>query len=64
MILVTLTGFESKDFTVFKASILTKYPCANQGIHYTIHNLEQVVLNTAESDISIETELLQYYHQF
>ncbi|KAG2047093.1 hypothetical protein BDR06DRAFT_898076 [Suillus hirtellus] len=61
---VTLIGFESKDYTVFKASILAKYPHADQGIHYTICDLERIVLNTAKSDISTETELLQYYRQF
>ncbi|KAG2050218.1 hypothetical protein BDR06DRAFT_974606 [Suillus hirtellus] len=29
---VTLIGFESKDYTVFKASILAKYPRADQAI--------------------------------
>jgi len=29
-----------------------------------IRDLEHVVLNTAESDVSTETELLQYYCQF
>ncbi|KAG1843077.1 hypothetical protein C8R48DRAFT_780814 [Suillus tomentosus] len=61
---VTLTGYESKDFTIFKQSILAKYPHANQGTCYMIRDLERVVLNTADSDISTETELLQYYRQF
>jgi len=61
---VTLTGYESKDFTTFKASIIGQYPGAAKGTRYTIHDLERVILNTAESDISVETELVQYYQQF
>ncbi|KAG1899571.1 uncharacterized protein F5891DRAFT_1189731 [Suillus fuscotomentosus] len=61
---VMLTGYESKDFMIFKQSILAKYLHANQGTHYMIRDLERVVLNTVDSDISTETELLQYYCQF
>ncbi|KAG2342818.1 hypothetical protein BDR05DRAFT_948575 [Suillus weaverae] len=61
---VILTRYESKDFAAFKTSILAKYPHADQGTHYTIHDLEHIVLNTADSDISMEMELLQYYQQF
>lgn len=61
---VTLTGYESKDFTVFKTNIIGQYPGAAKGARYTIHDLERVILNNAESDISTETELVQYYHQF
>ncbi|KAG2069208.1 hypothetical protein BDR04DRAFT_1128926 [Suillus decipiens] len=61
---VTLLGYKSKDYTIFKQNILAKYPRANQGIHYMIWDLERVVLSMAESDISMEMELLQYYQQF
>ncbi|KAG2065136.1 hypothetical protein BDR04DRAFT_978488, partial [Suillus decipiens] len=61
---VTLTGYESKDYTVFKKSILAKYPRANRGLQYTIQDLEHVVLNSANSEITTETELHQYYQQF
>ncbi|KAG2071678.1 hypothetical protein BDR04DRAFT_1015452 [Suillus decipiens] len=61
---VTLLGYESKDYTVFKQNILAKYPRANQGICYMIWGLEHVILSMAESDISMETELLQYYWRF
>ncbi|KAG2073698.1 hypothetical protein BDR04DRAFT_1151822 [Suillus decipiens] len=37
---ITLFGYESKDYMVFKQNILTKYPHANQGIHYMIRDLE------------------------
>ncbi|KAG2071724.1 hypothetical protein BDR04DRAFT_977839, partial [Suillus decipiens] len=61
---VTLTGYESKDFGALKTNILGQYPGAAKGARYTICDLERVILNMAESDISTETELLQYYHQF
>ncbi|KAG3229866.1 hypothetical protein P692DRAFT_20704802, partial [Suillus brevipes Sb2] len=61
---VTLTGYESRDFTVFKDSILEQYPGAEKGLRYSIRHLERIVLNSAENDISTETELLQYYRQF
>ncbi|KAG2086955.1 uncharacterized protein F5147DRAFT_588342, partial [Suillus discolor] len=61
---VMLMGYESKDYAIFKQSILAKYPHMNQGTCYMIRDLERVVLNTADSDISTEMELLQYYHQF
>jgi hypothetical protein len=35
-----------------------------KGARYTIPDLECIVLNTAESDVSTETELVQYYCQF
>ncbi|KAG2055737.1 hypothetical protein BDR06DRAFT_1044422 [Suillus hirtellus] len=61
---VTLTGYESKDFGVFKTNIIGQYPGAAKGVRYTIHDLKHVILNTAESDVSMETELVQYYRQF
>jgi len=61
---VTITGYESKDYALFKKNILAKYPRANRGLRYTIRDLERLILNTAESEISTETELLQYYRQF
>jgi hypothetical protein len=61
---VTLTGYESREFTVFKDSILEQYPGAEKGLHYFIRHLKRIVLNSAENDISTETELLQYYRQF
>jgi hypothetical protein len=61
---VTLTRYESKDFTAFKASIIRQYPGAAKGARYTIHDLKRVILNTAELDISTETKLVQYYWQF
>ncbi|KAG2051663.1 hypothetical protein BDR06DRAFT_851857, partial [Suillus hirtellus] len=61
---VTLTGYESKDFTVFKASILLQYSGAAKGLRYSIHDLERIMINNVDNDISTETELLQYYRQF
>jgi hypothetical protein len=61
---VTLTGYESKDFGTFKANIIGQYPGAAKGARYTIRDLERVILNSAESDVSTETELVQYYRQF
>lgn len=40
------------------------YSRAELGICYTIQDLEHVVLSAADSDISTETKLLQYYRQF
>lgn len=57
---VTLTGYESRDYAAFKKSILATYPRAR----YTIRDLETIVIDAADSDISTETELLQYYRQF
>lgn len=63
---VTLAGFESKDFGVFKTNIIRRYPKAAKCARYTIRDLERVILNTAESDVSTETgsELVQCYRQF
>lgn len=61
---VTLGGYASKDYAVLKTNILAQYPGASMGVHYTIRDLERIVLNTADSDISTETELLHYYRQF
>ncbi|KAG0701248.1 hypothetical protein DFH29DRAFT_1000436 [Suillus ampliporus] len=61
---VMLTGYKSKDFGALKTNILGQYSGAAKGARYTIRDLECVVLNTAESDVSTETELLQYYRQF
>ncbi|KAG2131466.1 hypothetical protein BD769DRAFT_1722792 [Suillus cothurnatus] len=33
---VTITGYESKDYALFKKNILAKYPRANRGLRYTI----------------------------
>ncbi|KAG2743910.1 hypothetical protein P692DRAFT_201670603, partial [Suillus brevipes Sb2] len=61
---VTLTGFERKDFSVFKTDTIRQYPGAAKGVRYTIHDLERVILNTAESDVPMEMELVQCYRQF
>ncbi|KAG2737479.1 hypothetical protein P692DRAFT_20682729, partial [Suillus brevipes Sb2] len=61
---VTLKGYDKKDFNEFKTSILAQYPGAEKGIRYTIRDLERIVINNVDSDISTETELLQYYRQF
>ncbi|KAG2046147.1 hypothetical protein BDR06DRAFT_985678 [Suillus hirtellus] len=61
---VTLMGYESKDFTVFKASILSQYSGAAKGLWYSIRDLERIVISNVNNDISTETELLQYYWQF
>jgi hypothetical protein len=61
---VTLTGYESKDFGTFKANIIGQYPGAAKGARYTIRDLECVILNSAESDVSTEMELVEYYRQF
>jgi len=61
---VTLGGYVSKDYPTLKTNILAQYPGASMGVWYMIHDIEHIVLNTANSDISTETELLQYYRQF
>ncbi|KAG1811602.1 hypothetical protein EV424DRAFT_1349620 [Suillus variegatus] len=61
---VTLTGYESKDFTVFKTSILSQYSGAAKGLRYSIRDLEQIVISNVDNDISTKTKLLQYYRQF
>jgi hypothetical protein len=61
---VTLAGYESKKFTALKASILEQYPGAEKGLCYTIRDLEQAILSSADGDISTKTELLQSYRQF
>jgi hypothetical protein len=37
---VTLTGYESKDYGVFKTNILSQYPGAAKGVCYMICDLE------------------------
>lgn len=61
---VTLAGYESHDYDVFKKSILGQYPGAEKGIKYTWRDLELVVAMPSNDDISTETELLQYYRKF
>ncbi|KIK34346.1 hypothetical protein CY34DRAFT_26874 [Suillus luteus UH-Slu-Lm8-n1] len=53
---VTLTGYESKDYGIFKTNIIGQYPGAAKGARYTIRDLERI--------IPTETELVQYYRQF
>lgn len=61
---LTLTGYESKDFTLFKASILAQYSGAAKGQRYSVRDLERIVVANVENDITTETELIQYYKQF
>lgn len=61
---VTLNGYESKDYTALKTSILDQYSGAAKGRRYTLRNLERIVISNADNDISSETELQQYYMQF
>ncbi|OJA13438.1 hypothetical protein AZE42_02284 [Rhizopogon vesiculosus] len=61
---ITLTGYESRDYGVFKQNILDQYPGASKGQHYTVRDLERIVVNQADSDIHTETELVHYYRQF
>ncbi|KAG2338996.1 hypothetical protein BDR05DRAFT_1040499, partial [Suillus weaverae] len=61
---LTLTGYESQDYALFKASILAQYSGADKGQRYSIRDLERIVISYADNDISTETELLQYYRQF
>ncbi|KAG2744841.1 hypothetical protein P692DRAFT_20674088, partial [Suillus brevipes Sb2] len=61
---VSLPGYASKDFPLFKKNILAQYPGAEKGIRYAIRDLERVVISHSDSDVSTETELLQYYRQF
>ncbi|KAG2050771.1 hypothetical protein BDR06DRAFT_891073 [Suillus hirtellus] len=58
---VTLTVYESKDYNALKANILDQYSGAAKGQHYTIHNLKHIVISNMDNDISLETELQQYY---
>ena len=61
---VTLAGYKSHDYDVFKKSILGQYPGTEKGIKYTWCNLELVVAMLSNDDISMEMELLQYYRKF
>ena len=61
---VCLDGYESRDFDVFKRCILSHYPGAENGLHYSIRDLERIVVNTADSDISTEDQLQGYYQEF
>ncbi|KAG2345058.1 hypothetical protein BDR05DRAFT_975241 [Suillus weaverae] len=61
---VTLTRYESKDFTIFKTSILVQYLGAAKGQRYSICDLKCIIISNANNDISTEIELLQYYRQF
>ncbi|KAG2739863.1 hypothetical protein P692DRAFT_20787380, partial [Suillus brevipes Sb2] len=61
---ITLTGYESREYSVFKKSILGQYPGASRGQRYTVRELERIVVNQADSDINTEKELMQYYSQF
>ncbi|OAX37288.1 hypothetical protein K503DRAFT_667602, partial [Rhizopogon vinicolor AM-OR11-026] len=61
---ITLTGYESRDYGVFKQNILDQYPGASKGQHYTVRDLKWIVVNQTDSDIDTETELIHYYHQF
>ncbi|KAH7922154.1 hypothetical protein BV22DRAFT_1106781 [Leucogyrophana mollusca] len=58
---VTLSGYESQDYDTFKANILSQYLGTEKGIKYTLCDLEHIVMNFVDQDISMETELLQYY---
>lgn len=47
-----------------KKSIFAQYPGAKEGVKYTWQDLELIVASLSNNDISMETELLQYYHKF
>ncbi|OAX31887.1 hypothetical protein K503DRAFT_794870 [Rhizopogon vinicolor AM-OR11-026] len=57
---IILTGYEKHDYNVFKQNILDQYPGANRGQHYTIRDLERIIVDQADNDICSETELFQY----
>ncbi|KAJ8582375.1 hypothetical protein M405DRAFT_719300, partial [Rhizopogon salebrosus TDB-379] len=59
-----LPGYAKRDFPLFKQTILAQYPGAEKGMHYTIRDLEGFVAKHADSDLSTETELMRYYHDF
>lgn len=61
---VTLKGYDKKDFNELKMNILAQCPGAEKGTRYTIQDLKCIVINNVDSNISTETKLLQYYHQF
>jgi len=61
---VLLPGYANRDFTDFKKNILAKYPGAEKGTHYTCRDLERLVANSADSGLSTETELMEYYYDF
>ncbi|KAG2066409.1 hypothetical protein BDR04DRAFT_983558, partial [Suillus decipiens] len=61
---ITLMGFKSCEYGTFKRSILGQYPGASKGQHYTIRELERIIVNQADSDINTEKELMHYYSQF
>lgn len=61
---MTLSGYDSLDYDTFKSKILEQYPGADKGTRYTYRDLERLILTYAESNISTETELMQYSREF
>ena len=57
--------YDAADYKAFKARIVDEYPGAEKGTpQYTYGDLERIVRTHAKSDISTETELVAFSHQF
>ena len=56
--------YEAHNYDTLKKSIFAQYPGAKEGVKYTWQDLELIVASLSNNDISMETELLQYYHKF
>ncbi|KIM52198.1 hypothetical protein SCLCIDRAFT_32849 [Scleroderma citrinum Foug A] len=61
---ISLPKYNNADYDAFKARVLDEYPGAEKGMQFTYHNLERIVLAHVESDISTETELMEFSCQF
>ena len=61
---ISLPEYNNADYDTFKARVLDEYPGAEKGMQFTYRDLERIVLAHAESDISTETELMEFSRQF
>jgi len=59
-----LPGYEDHDYKKFEESILAEYPGVEKGTHYHVRDLDRLIKKHAASDMTTETELLDYYHDF
>lgn len=62
--LTSLPGYTNEDYDTLKKQILEYYPGASKGVKYTFKDLERIVAKYAESEITTETTLLTYHHEF
>ncbi|KIM57743.1 hypothetical protein SCLCIDRAFT_129835 [Scleroderma citrinum Foug A] len=61
---ISLPEYNNADYDAFKARVLDEYPGAEKGMQFTYRDLERIVLAHAESDISTESELMEFSCQF